>query len=398
MMRQLFWFVFFLASAAAIAFGSRFYPGTAQFTVASHQITMSIYVFAIALLLLTVLFSIVWRVYRATVGLPSRWRDSREKKKEYRALDAIQVATIALHEGRWAHADKAAKIASRLPKSAGLAALIGTASAHAQGKPNDVHAWLAQLDGNDDFADAKFLQQAEMALKNNDASAALTALDGASPMVRKHSLRYRDLQISAHAQASHWHEVLQLAKDKKWDASLDVKNKWFAQAVVGLVADDGASLAYLRSLYKDMPDAVRGDDTALQAYANALIKRGEKAEARRVLEEGQRNSWRPALLPLYIEAADDSSGTAQLKMLDAWEALREKDGTKDADLLCAAGQMCLKAQIWGRAKANFQSSLAVKPSVQAHYGLAQTYRAMNDVVHAQEEEAKAAALANVKPS
>lgn len=120
-----------------------------------------------------------------------------------------------------------------------------------------------------------------MALKNGDASAALTALDGASLMVRKHSLRYRDLQINAHAQAAHWHEVLQLAKDKKWDAPLEVKNKWFAQAVVGLVVDEGASLAYLRSLYKDMPDAVRDDDVALQAYANALIKRGERAEARR---------------------------------------------------------------------------------------------------------------------
>ena len=396
MMRQLFWFVFFLASAAAIAFGSRFYPGTAQFTVASHQITMSIYVFAIALLLLTVLFSIVWRVYRATVGLPSRWRDSREKKKEYRALDAIQTATIALHEGRWAHADKAAKIASRLPKSAGLAALIATASAHAQGKPNEVHAWLAQLDGNKDFTDAKHLQQAEMALKNNDASVALTALDGVSSVVRKHSLRYRDLQINAHALAAHWHEVLQLAKDKKWDAPLEVRNKWFAQAVVGLADDDGASLAYLRSLYKDMPDAVRDDDVALQAYAKALIKRGEQAEARRVLEEAQRNRWRPALLPLYIDAADEDSGTAQLKMLDAWEVQRQAAGVKDADLLCAAGQMCFKAQIWGRAKANFQSSLAIKPSVQAHYGLAQTYRAMNDVPHAQDEEAKAAALASVK--
>ena len=393
-MRQLLWFIFFLGCAAAIAFGSRFYPGTAQFTVASHQITMSIYVFAIALLLLTVLFSIIWRIYRATVGLPSRWRNSREKKKEYRALDAIQTATIALHEGRWAHADKAAKIAARLPKSAGLAALIGSASAHAQGKPNDVHAWLAQLDGNDDFADAKCLQQAEMALKNNDASAALSALDGASPTVRKHSLRYRDLQINAHAQAAHWHEVLQLAKDKKWEVPLDVKNKWFAQAVVGLTADDSASLAYLRSVYKDMPDAVRADDAALMAYSRALIKRGERAEARRVLEEAQRTDWRPALLPLYIDAVEDSSVTSQLKMLDAWETRRVAEGKKDADLLCAAGQMCLKAQIWGRAKANFQSSIAIKPTVQAHYGLAQAYRAMNDAPHAQEEEAKAAALAN----
>ncbi|TDR31146.1 heme biosynthesis HemY N-terminal domain-containing protein [Hydromonas duriensis] len=392
-MKQFIWFIFFLAAAAGIAYGSRYYPGTAQFIVASHQISMSIYVFAILFLILIVLFSVIWRMYRATMGLPSRWRDSRAKKREYRSIAAVQTATIALHEGRWAHAHNAAKVAAKLPQSAGLAALIGAASAHAQAKPAEALAWLAQLDGNDVFSDAKYLQQAEMALKTNDSSLALTALDKASATVRKHSLRFRDLQIQAHAQSGHWHEVLQLAKDKKWGVAQGIKDQWFIQATLGLVKDEAVSATYLRGIYKDMSQGVRAHDEVLSAYAQAMITRGEKAEARRVLEEAQRDNWRPDLLKAYVAAADENSVTAQLKMIEVWENQRNTEGKKDAQLLCAAGLLCLKAQLWGRAKANFQNSLNITPSIQAHFGLAQTYRAVGDASNAQLEEAKAAALA-----
>lgn len=388
-MRQAFWFVTMLVLAGAIAFGSKYFPGTAQFIVAGTQVTLSIYVFAIVLVLLFVILLIVWRIYRSMVGLPSFWRAKSAQKREYRAIAAVQTATIALHEGRFAHADKAAKIAAKLPQSAGVAALIGAASAQAQARTDVANDWLAKLDGHDDFQDAKALQQADMALKKNDASAALVALDGVSNTVRKHSSRYRELQVAANAAGGHWHEVLQAAKDPKWSAAPEVKNIWFGKAVVGLCADDAASVSYLRSLYKDMPTAASADDAVLTTYARAMIKRGESADARRAIESALRLSWRPALLSLYAQASTDDSVTAQLKMFDLWET----EHNNDADLLGAAGQLCLKAKLWGRAKMNFSNSLKIMPSVHAHYGLAQTHRGMNELTAAQEQERKAAELA-----
>ena len=389
MMRQTIWMFILLAIAGVIAFGSHNYPGTAEFVVAGFKISMSIYVFGLLFLGLIAVILLLWRMYRAVVNVPSRFGSWRSNKRENRALAAVKTATIALHEGRWTHADKAAKIASRSPQSAGIAALLGAASAHAQAQPITAQEWLKELEGDDDFADAAALQQAQIALANQDASAALAALDGASPTVRKHSVRYRELLIAAHAQADHWHEVMQIAKDKKWQAPLAVKNDWFRQASLVLCADASSSTSYLQSLYKDMPDDVRLDDVTLGAYISALLQRDEKVLASRSIEEAMRVSWRPQLLSLYVQASEESSQTQQLKALDDWEVKYPNDAT----LLCAAGELCLKAKIWGRAKANFQNSLAVKPSVVAHYGLAQTYRALADEPHAQEEERKAAALA-----
>lgn len=388
-MRRTVWLFILLTLAGLFAYGSLYFPGHAQFTVAGIQVSMNIYFFMLLFVCLLALGMMLWRFYRALVNVPSRFGSWRTDRRENKALEAIKVATIALHEGRWNHADKAAKIASRSQNSAGIAALIGAASAQAQGQTVATQNWLKELSSNPDFADAAALQQAQIALDNHDASGALTALDAASATVRKHSTRYKELRIQAHADAAHWHEVLQITKDKNGLSSLAATNNWFAQAARALCADASLSTVYLQSLYKEMPDAVRADDATLSAYVQALLTRNEKLLARRAIEAAMRTDWRPRLLNLYVEASDESSYTEQLKALDEWDAKQPKD----AALLCAAGQLCFKATIWGRAKANFQTSLAVQPSVAAHYGLAQTYRALDDVTHAQDEERKAALLA-----
>ncbi|MGL4767418.1 MAG: heme biosynthesis HemY N-terminal domain-containing protein [Formosimonas sp.] len=388
-MRQAIWTFILLLIAGAIAYASRHYPGSAEFIVAGLQVRMSIYVFALLFLGLFAVTLLFWRVYRAVVNAPSRYGAWREHKREDRALASVKVATIALHEGRFAHADKAAKIASRSPQSAGLAALLGAASAQAQGQNAAAQTWLKTLDDDADFSDSAALQRAQMALDAQDATGALAALDAASATVRKHSERFRELQVQAHAAAGHWHEVLQIAKDPKWHVSLSVKNQWFARAAQALCSDATVSTAYVQSLYKDMPDAVRADDAALLAYVNGLLQRNEPVLASRAIEQAMRISWRPRLLDAYVAAASEPTYTAQLKMLDEWASAHPKD----AALNCAAGQLCLKAQLWGRAKVNFQTSLAAAPSVAAHFGLAQTYRALDDVTHAQIEERKAAELA-----
>ena len=393
--KQIFWLLLIVALAAGIAYTARHYPGEVIVNVASYRVTMKLFVVVLLLLATVAVLIGLWRLYATMVGLPERWRDWRSQKRENRSLSALQTATLALHEGRWAHADKAAKIAARHPQAAGLAALLGAASAHAQNKPHQATDWLGQLDSLDDkadFADAKALQNADMALAQGDASAALTHLDGVSAQLRKHSERYQALRVSAHAAANHWHEVLQISLDKKWQVPLATKSHWQSQAIIGLSNDETSSASYLTALYKDMPDDVRANDDVITAYAKALIRTEALGHARRVIEEAQRDTWRPQLLKLYTQASDAESLTAQLKMLDAWEKQRQALNQPDAQLHLATGQLCLKAQIWGRAKESFADSIAIRPTAQAHYGLAQAYRAMDDVARAQEEERLAAQL------
>lgn len=107
------------------------------------------------------------------------------------------------------------------------------------------------------------------------------------------------------------------------------------------------SLDYLRKLYKDMPDEVRDDDTAMQTYIQALLQRHAYGDARMVIRS-HAPPLAPALLPDYVRAAQTDSITDQLKMCDAWQNL----GYADDALYTTAGQLCIRAQMWGQAKKN----------------------------------------------
>ena len=392
MIRKLIWTMILIAVAALMAYGMRNYPGSASFEWFSWQISMSIYVFAFIALLTFVLFFWLWRLYRGMVALPSRFRGWREDKREQRALAALQTATIALQEGRFAHAEKAAKIAARKPSAAALAALLGAASAHARGDQAIASEWLNQLDTHPEFADAKILQETHMALDNGDTARALTLLDTVSPNLRKHSLRYKELLIQAQAQSNNWHEVKQLATERKTTITTEQKSEWMKRAISGLSSDESLSADYLRTLYKDMPDNVRDDDEAVKTLVQAFIQREAYADARRVIQESMRYRWRPALLPDYVRAATSDSVTEQLKMCDAWQA----QGHNDAALHTTAGQLCVHSELWGQAKKHFEEAIRLAPSAMLYSGLAQALYGMGDKEGAQNAEHQASAFHEVK--
>ncbi len=382
MTRKLIWTILLVVMAGAMAFGTRNYPGTVTVEWLNWQTTMSVYVFALLALLAFIVLFWMWRLYRGIIALPNRYSGWREDKREQRALAALQTATIALQEGRFAHAEKAAKIAARQPSAAGLAAMLGAASAHARKDQNSANQWLAQLDAQPDFADSKLLQQAHMALDNQNTSSALTLLDKVSPNLRKHSLRYKELLIQAQAQSNNWHEVKQLASERKSTITSEQKSEWMKRAIAGLSHDESLSTDYLRKLYKDMPDDVRDDDAAVQQLVQSFIQREAHLDARIVIQESMRNRWRPALLNDYVLAAQSDSITDQLKMCNAWQA----QGHNDAALMLVTGQLCLRASLWGQAKKNFDELVRTAPSAQAHAGLAQALHGMGDTVAAQKAE------------
>ena len=395
MTRKLIWTLLLILFAGAMAYGMGKYPGIVTVEWFSWRITLSIYVCILFGLIAFTLLFWLWRMYRGMVALPGRFRGWRENQREQRALSALQTATIALQEGRWNHAEKAAKIAARKPEAAGLAAVLGAASAHARADQSAATEWLNRLDEFPEFADSKALQQAQMALDNQESAQALNLLDKVSPNLRKNSQRYKELLLQAQAQSNNWHEVKQLASERKTVITHEQKNDWMKRAVTGLSADSSLSLDYLRKLYKDMPDEIRDDDEALQTYIQALLQREAYGDARMVIQEAMRTRWRPALMPDYVRAADQDSVTAQLKMCDAWANL----GYNDHQLSTAAGQLCLRAQVWGQAKKNFEDAIRTAPdSAKAinYAGLAQALRGMGDIAAAQEAEHQATQLNQVK--
>ena len=71
--------------------------------------------------------------------------------------------------------------------------------------------------------------------------------------------------------------------------------------------------------------------------------------------------------------------TQALNNVEKWA----EQHTDDAYLYLTSGRICLKAQLWGKAKAYFESSLSRKPLVETYAELATLHEQLGEVDEAQ---------------
>lgn len=264
--------------------------------------------------------------------IASRFSGWREQKRGD-AAGALQTATIALRRPLGS-CQQPRKIAARRPEA--VSGLLARRPAHARADQS-VRERMAQSLGRISRVcrRQKFLQQAQW-LDNQDSMQALTVCSTKYRRICADTACYKELLLQAQAQSNNWHEVKQaLASERKTVISAEQKNEWMKRAIAGLSADDNLSLDYLRKLYKDMPDEVRDDDSAMQTY----IGSASTPTATPCSFKKPCATLAPAL-PDYVHAAQTDSITDQLKMCDAWQKLGYADDALAPPVNCAFGRKC----------------------------------------------------------
>ena len=93
------------------------------------------------------------------------------------------------------------------------------------------------------------------------------------------------------------------------------------------------------------------------AAAQCFIALGGCAEAHRIIEESLEESWDSTLLPLYVECLPRDA-RKHLERAEAW--LKRNPG--DPILLLALGLICMKQELWGKARSYLEASLSIEPS------------------------------------
>jgi len=76
-----------------------------------------------------------------------------------------------------------------------------------------------------------------------------------------------------------------------------------------------------------------------------------------VLRRALKSTWAPALVAAYGRL-ETSNSSAQLAHAEKWL----NDRPEDAELLLACGRLCLKNQLWGKARSYLETSLAIRPN------------------------------------
>jgi len=123
-------------------------------------------------------------------------------------------------------------------------------------------------------------------------------------------------------------------------------------------------------------------------YVSALRMQGKHELAESVASTALNKQWCEKLAEQYglIDLKDPS---VALNKAEKW-AEKHKD---DASLHLTLGRICKKAQLWGKAKAYFESSLSRKPLAETYSELASLHEQLNEHEEAHKCSKKGLAVA-----
>jgi HemY protein len=379
-MRLLLWLVALMAAAIGIAVTARFNPGNVVFFYPPHRIDMSLNLFVVlAGLLFLVLYGLA-RALRATLGMPARVAEYRQRKREREANRGLREALKALFEGRFGQAEKAAKRAADLPENAGLAALIGARAAHRMREPARRDAWLAGIVHDNALKTARLMTVTELLVDDHKPEGALEAVAelNASGQRHIHALQWA---MKANQQARNWPEVLRLVRtlDKRNALHPALSARLREMAYDALLLDSAHDAESLRRTWAGMPAADRVQPYVAARAATAFNARGMHDEARQLAEEALRAGWDDRIVRAYRDAAGPEGSSTLLAQIEHCESWLHAH-PHDPELGLTLGSLCLRQKLWGKAQRYLEGALANATEGQmvreAHLKLAQLHEAL----------------------
>lgn len=355
-MRLLFVFLLLAALAVVAALFFKLNTGYALFVAPPYRVEVSLNAFVMIVVVAFVVAYLLLRLATRIAGLPTQVRASRRQRNAELARGKQDAATVALLEGRYGKAKQYAEESLAIPRSTGLAALIGARAAADMRQFDDAHALLSRPDaGAASLAVPRLMLEAEMALEQGQPGEALTRL---AELKREAGLHTAALKLELRALTSAGRHadvpplVEQLVKRKVYDAAQGnlLRTSAYAQALAQQ-RHDGAGL---RAFWSRIPEVDRTDPKVARAGATAFLALGGDREAAEIVVRALDRHWDADLAVLYAQcrAADP---TAQLEAAERWLLTHNTDAT----LLYALGRLCERESLWGKAQTYYEASLAL---------------------------------------
>jgi HemY protein len=355
-MRALFWAVLLAVLAGAAALVARESGGNVVFVVPPLRIDMGLNLF---LLITFVLFLLVFwaaRIVQKAVDFPARVAAYRQRRNEIGSSRALREALRALFEGRFARAERAAQAAQRLREIAGLAALVGARAAHRMREHARRDEWLARAADDRSVDTARLATSAELWTDSREAQRALDAVVDLQAGGARH-IQVARIALAAHLQVGRWTEVLKLvrllAKRRALHDAAVRRLKMLAYRE--LLHDKRHEATALIETFEAIPlEDRRQVEIALEG-ARLLNLAGRGRAAADALEVALEANWDERLLDEYARA-QALPVRERLERATVWLQFHPQD----AALLRCLGQLCLRDQLWGKARTYLQESLRLR--------------------------------------
>jgi len=345
----------------ASAFGAHFLladPGYAVINFRGYVVEMSVPVltlFAVGLVLL------VWLIRKIIVA-PRRLGEAAGRYRSARSGQKLTKGMIAVAEGNFARGEKMLGRSASTSDSPLFNYLQAARAAHLQGRDERRDEWLKlAYKETPEAANAVLLTQAEFQLdrgQNEQALATLRRLEEDS----KDHVHALALMGRLYFKLEDWEALTEILPRLRKSTQIkpETLEKWTIRVHKEAI-DKAADADVLDQSWNAVARKLRSDVTLLEAYYQGLMRVGLHDRAEKELASALKSDWRAPLVRLFglVEATDT---TKQLKRAEGWL----KNHGEDIDLLLAAARLCLRNELWGKARSYLETVISMRPTPEAY--------------------------------
>ena len=246
-----------------------------------------------------------------------------------------------------------------------LSYLQAARAAHLMGQGDRRDNWLKQAYENmPEAANAVLLTQAEFQLDQKQYESALATLrriEQESPN-HSHALTLLARIYFQLEDGRHLSELLpRLRKVSQLDnETLELWSTRVAEEELGVAPDEAAVDGRWAAVTKEL----RQREGLLICFYEALARVGADLRVERELTKLLKKRWVPALVGVFGSV----TGKDTMKQLKTAEGWLDKH-PEDPDLLLATARLCMRNELWGKARSYLESLLALQPSPEVYQEL-----------------------------
>jgi len=333
-------------------------PGYVAISVRGYLFEMSVPVLVGAVVVLIVSLWLLRQVWLA----PRRLGQAYGRGRADRAGKKLTAGMIEVAEGNYARGEKMLARAASSSDSPLFNYLQAARAAHLQGRDERRDEWLRlAYEETPEATNAVLLTQAEFQLDRGQYELALATLRRIEENSKNHSYA-ADLLGRLYFRLEDWDSLGDLLPklEKQAKVKPETLRKWRIRVHEERLkaASDGEAVA---AEWQSVPRKLRKDPELLDAYYLGLIRTGMHEKAEKELAAAVKSGWNGRLVRLYgLVEGPDASG--QLKRAEGWLAKRGED----PDLLLTAARLCLRNELWGKARSYLESVLSFRPTPEAY--------------------------------
>ncbi|HXQ32022.1 MAG TPA: heme biosynthesis HemY N-terminal domain-containing protein [Steroidobacteraceae bacterium] len=338
-----------------------------------YLIEMSVPTLALCLLLTLLALHGLQRLAR----LPGRLRAARLEQRRAQAHEDLNRGLLEMSAGHWRESELVLTRAARDAAWPAVHYLAGARAADLQGQSGRRDAWLVLArEAAADEPGPVLITVAEMNLKDGNSGAALEAL---TSLEQLGELNPRGLLLLArvHRLRGDFDRLRQLEPRLRNTRGIpsaavdEIMDTLYGDMLK--VATERGGLAALTAVWGEATRAARRRPTVAVAYARGLARFGEPEQAALVLRELLDVDWNEAAVLLYGELAGGDP-LERLRVAEGWLRGRRED----AALLVCCARLCLRAELYGKARSYLETSQALRPRAETAQLLAQLIAQLGD--------------------